>query len=387
MDWLNAALAFAITMLMLAMVVSTIVETLHRLIGLREKGLRQMLGHLFDQVLAAYPSVPADTRAAFVAAMTENRAPTPALVRESVPARPPNATWLEVKRWLQTLFGARGLAELGLHPFMERLGSTDVGAALVQDLAAAGLSTIDVALHDVAQKFEAFGQEASVYFERRARLTSVVVSLILGVCLYVHPRDLLRTYLTDPKVRNDVIEQSQAAQEAYRSHLKQEALKKEDDKQQGTNAKPGEKTQGGDANADDAKAMQAEVAAVKGQIDTLQAMSVPIGWVGDKWPVDAMWMPKDGWVPPAAWWVTLLWLLAGGLLVGLGGPFWYDAVTSITNIREILGPAKTAAKTSDAADAKTPVEAAIDAFRVSVAARELTNVGVGWQPEDDVAVG
>ena len=36
---LDAALAFAITMLVLAMVVTTLVETLHRIFGLREKGL------------------------------------------------------------------------------------------------------------------------------------------------------------------------------------------------------------------------------------------------------------------------------------------------------------------------------------------------------------
>jgi hypothetical protein len=32
-------------------------------------------------------------------------------------------------------------------------------------------------------------------------------------------------------------------------------------------------------------------------------------------------------------------LLLGGLLIGLGGPFWYDIVTSLTNIRNIArGP-------------------------------------------------
>jgi hypothetical protein len=39
MQGLDAALAFGITMLVLAMVVTTIVETLHRIFGLREKGL------------------------------------------------------------------------------------------------------------------------------------------------------------------------------------------------------------------------------------------------------------------------------------------------------------------------------------------------------------
>ena len=54
MHWLNAALAFAITMLILSMVVSTLVETLHRFLRLRADGLRIMLGKLFDDVVAPH---------------------------------------------------------------------------------------------------------------------------------------------------------------------------------------------------------------------------------------------------------------------------------------------------------------------------------------------
>ena len=54
MTWLNAALAFAITMLILSMVTSVFVETIHRFIGLREKGLKLLVGHVYDWVIAPY---------------------------------------------------------------------------------------------------------------------------------------------------------------------------------------------------------------------------------------------------------------------------------------------------------------------------------------------
>jgi hypothetical protein len=65
-------------------------------------------------------------------------------------------------------------------------------------------------LKDVAQKFEAFGKEASVYFEGRARLLSVLVALALAFLAHVDAVDLFKTYLRDPNARAKVIEQSEA---------------------------------------------------------------------------------------------------------------------------------------------------------------------------------
>src|SRR5262249_2943485 len=54
MPLIEAALAFAITMLALSLIVSSFVEIIHRALKLREKGLKYMLEQLFDQVLAKY---------------------------------------------------------------------------------------------------------------------------------------------------------------------------------------------------------------------------------------------------------------------------------------------------------------------------------------------
>ena len=76
MQALDAALAFAITMLILAMVVTTLVETLHRLFGLREKGLAILLGNFYDRVLFSRSGGVlrgTDDRRAFIEMMTINR--------------------------------------------------------------------------------------------------------------------------------------------------------------------------------------------------------------------------------------------------------------------------------------------------------------------------
>jgi hypothetical protein len=54
MPLIEAALAFAITMLALSLIVSSFVEIIHRAFKMREAGLKFMLEQLFDQVLVKY---------------------------------------------------------------------------------------------------------------------------------------------------------------------------------------------------------------------------------------------------------------------------------------------------------------------------------------------
>ena len=87
MEILAAALAFSITMLVLAMVVSAFVEVIHRIFSMREAGLKYMLEQMFEQVLkkpiekfkAEVPAIADksidEISASFVERMSSNRAP------------------------------------------------------------------------------------------------------------------------------------------------------------------------------------------------------------------------------------------------------------------------------------------------------------------------
>jgi outer membrane protein TolC len=103
MQLIEAALAFAITMLALSLVVSSFVEIIHRICSMREEGLKHVLRQMFDQVLAKHVVDPAllkardgnlaeaDRKAAeaaiiaarndFVVRMSANRAPMGAAPR------------------------------------------------------------------------------------------------------------------------------------------------------------------------------------------------------------------------------------------------------------------------------------------------------------------
>jgi hypothetical protein len=232
-------LAFAITMLVLSLVCSSFVEIIHRVLLMREAGLKYMLGRMFDQVLVKYvkpwaeaevakhPDFPgkkyagdiyAAARESFVQRMSANRVPMG--VQPNEPPTSSSDVPHGNQRWTVGLLGGRELTSMTATEFMERLGSMDVGHELKKAASGGGAeaaAAVDTVLTDIAQKFEAFGKEAATYFEGRARLVSVCVAIVLAFAIRVDAIELFNTYFRDPNARNKVIEQMQAATAQYKA--------------------------------------------------------------------------------------------------------------------------------------------------------------------------
>ncbi len=426
MQLIEAALAFAITMLALSLVVSSFVEIIHRIFSMREAGLKYVLGQMFDQVLAKYlapafaRAVAADptmaaaarndrvaqllaaARTAFVERMSANRAPMGV-----TPKATPTDSAVQVAANRPRAFGlwsGRDLAAMTPAEFMERLGSIDVGQAVAAANAAAttaaqaagatAANAVDVVLKDVAQKFEAFGKEASVYFEGRARLLSVVVAIVLAFAAHVDAVDLFRTYLRDPNARAKVIEQSEAVTARYKA-AKEAADAVKTIVPYTNDVKPEVKEQLEKIKQDWTEAIGKADATVKQYAD----LGVPIGWNEERiarakmtrpllWTckdpnktegegIESLWKDcgKNQWqkeiwfqIPTAPG--VVFYLFLGGLLIGLGAPFWYNAVTGLTNIRNAArGTASADPQTQAAAAGTTQPVTPVDVFKVSVAAR------------------
>ena len=437
MQLIEAALAFAITMLALSLVVSSFVEIIHRIFSMREAGLKYVLEQMFDQVIKKHlpddkllalvnRSRPENSqitspiealkifRDSFVERMRANRAPM-GVTPKATPTDPALQVVTNPKRAFG-LWSGRDLAAMTPAEFMERLGSMDVGQAIVetraaargavQDAGTAAADAVNVVLKDVAQKFEAFGREASVYFEGRARLLSVVVAIALAFLAHVDAVDLFRTYLRDPNARAKVIEQSEAVTARYKAAKEAADAVKEIVKDANAE-KPDVKAQLEKIKQDWTEAIGKVDATVKQYAD----LGVPLGWNNERIKradmLQLVWTCKDSktgdslgmvsfrdachandtgydgakhtqyvdvWfqVPkaPAVW----FYLFLGGLLVGLGAPFWYNAVTGLTNIRNAARgatstDAQTRAAVVAAAAGTTQPVTPVDAFRVSHAAR------------------
>ena len=458
MQLIEAALAFAITMLALSLVVSSFVEILHRICSMREEGLKHVLRQMFDQVLAEHveSANPAEAagktakaaRDAFVAEMSANRAPMgagPSVVatnQAETAGSERNWIWKRLVHFWQhsvRLWNGRALAAMTPAEFMERLGSTEVGHAIAKahiDASKAAEDAgvaVNIVLKDVAQKFEAFGKEASVYFEGRARLLSVIVAMALAFLAHVDAVDLFKTYLRDPNARAKVIEQTEAVTAQYKAAEKTmetlsgfkakqpAAAPPAEDSGKTAEEKAAAQKKEDEKKAADAKLLDDQIEALKkdalatisnarASVKQFGDLGVPLGWTSERIKRAGMWQlvwtckdSKTGdslgmatfrdtchanetgydgathtqyvdvWLQVPTSFGSWLYLFLGGLLVGLGAPFWYKAVTSLTNLRNgARGTASADAQMRAAVVAMggtiqpvTPV----DAFRVSHAAK------------------
>ena len=214
----------------------------------------------------------------------------------------------EDRKFLNWIWSGRRLGSLSLMAFMERLGGSDYGAQLVTQASNAGEKGVEWMLKDVAQKFDAFGAEASEYFEARARLLSVIVGFVLAFAINVNAIALFETFMKRPDVTRAVIARGESVTKSYENLQKQVAVLNESAQ---------------DAPNDAARAsVQRAADEAAAAVDSLQSVGVPIGWntqsVAEFRRSSAM---------------SLMGLLLGGLLIGLGGPFWYKAVQTLTGVR------------------------------------------------------
>jgi hypothetical protein len=304
------------------------------------------------------------------------------------------------------IWGGRSITRLTPVEFMERLGSTEVGkeikaaAAAGKKDAADAEAAIDVVLKDIALKFDAFGKDAATYFEGRARFLSVAVAIALAFAIHVDAIDLFKTYLQNPNATASVIAQSQAVTDQLKSmQAAVEASNK---------LAPAAPDSSSEYVKTQAKELQNDVmAAVSGErkmVKQFTDLGAPFGWsdariiAANMWVLvwtckeleqgqepswlDTLWQSckanDEGYKGPPRLQYRNVWfgipktlnvwfcLLLGGFLIGLGAPFWYDAVTGLANISKVIGGGSGAAGAPAAASPVTPA----GAFNISSTARE-----------------
>jgi hypothetical protein len=302
----------------------------------------------------------------------------------------------------------RGLASLTPIEFMTRLGAHPLSDRIMSAANAVGgpppppppapapqpPDPIDIVLQDVAQKFELYSNEATVSFERRARTLSIAVAVVLAFLLHVNAAEIFRTFLRDPAVTAAVIAKQDEVVKAF------DASRKEGEKQIPAVATNAAELPGLQQAAKDIDGLKREyeamIAKLKGAESQLGGLGVPIGWTDERWiglfgNPDRPLCESEGKPPREVGkdiacapgetrrirgfgWGVFFGLLLGGLLVGLGGPFWYDAVTSLTSIRNVARgqqaqppqpPAGSAARGAGGAPETPQPRTPVDAFKAA----------------------
>ncbi len=356
MVMLEAAMAFAVVMIVLSTLVTGVVEFIHQCLGTRAKHLKTMSQRFFQQVV--WPRLGqrlqddfkidlAGAQAAFEKAMVSNP-----LADEA---------------------GTLGGKVDSLTPgaFVERLARTEVGQAIMKE--ADGAETIlDDIVTDFAQQFDRYGRAASEFVASRARTMSLVVGCALAVIINVDAERLISALMKDPGLRSELIDQVETANAENRKAL------------DSLDAVIAQHAEGGPVDLDSLKAAREEFQL---QVQEVHSIGLPIGWDyfpycqgGSKLPAcDGSWLDNLQAYPKWA-----LMVLVAGLLVGLGGPFWYDVFKRLASIRELAGalaPGQKAdpltQRAAAAEEAAAHRQALLDAFKVSARVAKVNTLTDG----------
>jgi hypothetical protein len=393
MKWLQAALAFSLIMLVLATVVTLILETAYRALLTREKGFRIMMGRLFDEVLKPRTAhllrgvTLAQAREHFLNTVTRNQAYDEEFNR--------------VRGFIQP----NQLASMTMMEFADRLADTAVGKAIARG----GSEYVDSAINDLAQKFERFGAASSQRFQDHARFWCVLTSILLAFAVNVDAVRVFQELLNDDQLTSGIIAQYGAAVEegAQRPQDLKESLEL--------------MTQLRDQqviNDGDLKAFQDNIATAQLKVTELRDTGLPItveawpfcmGVLGDTGrskradsnlataPVAAQAKPADRKCAAvtvtsvkgvtevarriftgqgAIWFVSVV---LAGVLIGLGAPFWFDLARGLTRSAQIMRAAGIGSKDEKKSaatvvvtkeGATSPPQTPVEAFKVAIAAAQ-----------------
>lgn len=375
MNWLEAMLAFALTMVALSTLVTAIMEVFHRFARSREAGFQVMTQKLFDEViwprLGSRGSMDQDhARIEFIRALTRNPVATTSTGTVNGKTQGKLLALIStVWAGITNTFAPDRVAGMSTMEFMERFAGTQIGKTLATD---AG-DYVSTAINDLAQKFDRFGAGASQLFYHKARAISVGVSIVLAFSINVDAVRLFQSYLHDQPLRQRVIEKQEQFGEKMRD------------------TKATLEKVASDPNAKDAqselKAIEEGLADVQASIGDLRMLGVPIG--NDYYPRcegknengdftdSACKSLPDSFcerLKNSEWWGWFGSVLLAGLLIGLGAPFWFDLASGLSKSLGVLKSlgvgekAKTEEKATLPEGADVPPRTPVEAFKTAAAA-------------------
>lgn len=325
MDYLGTAVAFAVIMMVFSTIVAVIVESAHMVFRLREKGLRRFMEVVYqDIVRPRFSQTPDGTSlTAFVEVMTRSR------------FRPVDKSASATRKLVARIVNAGELKNLGTTQFIERLTELPEGKHLIDSLGRLGTPDLDAFLKDLARRYEEWGASATEYFARRAKLVSVIIAILLAFALNLNAIDMFRTLLTHEALRGKVIERGDEI-----ARIPQQPA------QSGTPA--------AESAGQHADRSTQHLGEVRVGMDVLRAGGIPFGWETVPWK-GTVWQSGGG---PMKAWLLIEWagaVLLTGLLIGLGGPFWFDAFRKLSTLTS-PGPTIRGPRVRPRKESETPPE-------------------------------
>ena len=401
MNLLDAAIAFALSIAGFATVVTVIVEIIHRIFRLRPKGLREMLIQHFDDLIKPalekrlgeiekeaeeIPKKIEKLRVDLIDKVVGNplrrqqleelRSESSGRALTNVPKRVVNAITRLPKRIMNSMFE---YTEISVEDYLQRFPDADVFHYL-KDL---GKKELNELLEGFDKKYEEYEKAISNFFKRRAQLLALIVGIGLAVGANIHGLRLFERYIENPELTARIIAQTDEIGSAIKATQDRIANQS-------------------DTNDENLQIIQRELQRSKELMGNLASTGLPIGWNfyphcptskpqegvasydPDCGPVIALARNADNKSDSAAknadikvdsaakktdiksdstlvriyttfkldFFGFLQWLfvvIVTGMLIGLGGPFWFDVSRRLAGIRQQISPGRDDRETTEQA--------------------------------------
>jgi hypothetical protein len=344
---LQAFLALATTMLALATLVTIIIEFVSRLSRRRFRLFTRMLRQIFekelqplieDQVKAKYGIEPTTLQNEFEKHLTAFLGE----IRNSpLEAKKDKSKFSWLGGWLRW-FGADKSSRLTTEEFLRRLARSETGRAVYQQ-ASAHLETV---VDSISLRYEELMEAMRDYIKNSSAVLSVVIGIILSFSLNIDALRILNFYLENPNVAEKIALKADAYLKSYEDA--REKMEKAFAELEASDF----------ADVDTKKAAKMELEEMNKRFEQISAAAsdleiqgIPIGTdyfpycryrtlEGDSFPcMDSETRFKTQSFEKRLMLDYFFWILKvliTGMLIGLGGPFWYDAVRGLMRTTQLF---------------------------------------------------
>lgn len=396
MHMLETVMAFAVTMIIFSTITTGIVEAILRRLGRRERNLENTIRSLYQSVIVPwYAKVRercADGQSGAGLQEGEDRfvesmVGTP--IQNLSPVRGPFdaiGMWISDRFIIKLLnpFGRESaqVDHLSVVAFAERLGRTDVG----QKILAQTQDQMNLLVTDLARSFERFGRASGEIYRKNAQTVALFVGVVFAFGANIDVSLLFTSLQKNAELRTSLVTQGEDAKADFDIAAAKLELVVEAIQDEATN----------ELNEEAIASIKDDIDALHNDIKEIESIGLPIGWryfpycrkpVANQ-PPDVEWVDprcdpaeieQQGRFHYGRW---AVFTLLAGILIGLGGPFWYRVYTSLSQLFQLLrafgiGRTEQAEKAEGKAEGSNPAasiapESVIDAFEKSARAHAAT---------------
>ncbi|MEL6519923.1 MAG: hypothetical protein AAFQ66_03110, partial [Pseudomonadota bacterium] len=178
MHMIEAALAFAVVMIIFSTVVSGLTETYIRITAIRPTALRSMI----FQFVTEDPWIKERVRKSGEALANEADERIAKLVHELTdnPIRRQRWPWVDWLFNLLTREGSNGIDRLSTYGFFQRLARTEIGEGILEDVEKQGKAAVAATLRAIIMQYERYVATSNELFRKRSQAMTMVIAVVFA---------------------------------------------------------------------------------------------------------------------------------------------------------------------------------------------------------------